>query len=361
MSSIVQDSPILAAPATADFRLTARGGQGVIRAWLVLLGLLVYAMILVGGATRLTDSGLSITEWAPISGTLPPLSEAAWQSEFDKYRLTAEYQTQNFGMTLPEFQFIYYWEWGHRLLGRLIGLVAVGGVAFFALRRWLTGRLALRLTGLVALGGLQGLIGWWMVASGIGDTTRVDVAPYRLMVHFTLALFIICVIAWTWLDMSPQGSPPGTRSERGAAWVLLGLIGFQMAAGALVAGLDAGRSYTDWPMMAGEVFPADYWRADYGLRNPFENRATVQFNHRMLAYVLMVAAVFYAWRMRKSASGRLFLVVAALVCSQAAWGVLTLVYVAPLNLALVHQGLGVVVLLASVWLAWRNQRTWPQL
>ena len=177
-----------------------------IQRWLIVIGLMVYAMILIGGATRLTDSGLSITEWAPIKGTLPPLSDAAWLSEFDKYKATAEFQQQNYNMTMSEFQFIYWWEWGHRLFGRLIGLVAVGGFIWFAAMRWLTTKWALRLGGLIALGGLQGFIGWWMVASGIGDTDRLDVAPYRLMTHFGLALVIIVITAWYWMDLSGRRS-----------------------------------------------------------------------------------------------------------------------------------------------------------
>ena len=188
-------------------------GSAFLRSWLLLLGLMVYAMILIGGATRLTDSGLSNTEWAPITGTLPPLSDAAWQAEFDKYRQTTEYQDINRVMSMADFQFIYWWEWGHRLFGRLIGLVAVGGLAAFAMLRWLRPTFTWRLVGLVALGGLQGAIGWWMVASGIGDTARVDVAPYRLMTHFTLALIIIGIIAWFWMDLG-HGPRRGSRPQQ---------------------------------------------------------------------------------------------------------------------------------------------------
>lgn len=329
-------------------------GRRAIRLWLVVMGLLVYAMILIGGATRLTDSGLSITEWEPIKGFLPPLSQGAWDEAFAKYRETAEYRTQNFGMSMGEFQYIYWWEWGHRFLGRLIGLVAVGGFAWFAVRRWLTRKWAVRLLVLIALGGLQGVIGWWMVASGIGETTRVDVAPYRLMTHFSLALLIICVIAWYWRDL---GETQATGGQGGGwAMVLFVLIAFQMAAGALVAGLDAGRSYTDWPLMHGEFFPGDYWVGDYGARNPFENRATVQFNHRILAYLIWVLAIVAAWQMRRSDRARGFGVLALLVSAQAVWGILTLINVAPLGLALVHQALGVVLLLASMMLVWETRR-----
>lgn len=324
-----------------------------IRAWLVVLGLLVYATILVGGATRLTDSGLSITEWQPLEGALPPLDPATWLSEFDKYRETTQYRLQNKGMSLAEFQFIYWWEWGHRQLGRFIGLVAVLGLAVFAARRWLGGGLGWKLAGLVALGGLQGAIGWWMVASGIGDTDRVSVAPYRLMTHFSLALLILCVIAWLWLSL--RNSPPREEPVQGGrvAAGLLALVFIQMATGALVAGLDAGRSYNDWPLMAGELIPGDYIQADLGVRSFFEGRAATQFNHRFLAYALWGLSLWAAWRYRAGTLARPFAALAALVSAQAVLGIATLLNAAPLTLALMHQGLGVIVTLAAVYLFWR--------
>ena len=323
-----------------------------IRTWLIVLGLLVYATVLVGGATRLTDSGLSITEWRPVTGTLPPLNAQDWASEFDKYRDTTQYKLQNKGMSLAEFQFIYWWEWGHRQLGRFIGLVAVLGFAVFAARRWLGGGLGWKLAGLIALGGMQGAIGWWMVASGIGDTDRVSVAPYRLMTHFSLALLILCVITWLWLSLGRDGRVPAPKRARTVALGLLALVFVQMAAGALVAGLDAGRTYNDWPLMAGELVPSHYIQADLGLRSFFEGRAATQFNHRFLAYLLWGVSLWAAWQYRATALARPFAVLAALVSAQAVWGILTLLNAAPLTLALVHQGLGVIVTLAAVYLAW---------
>ena len=324
-----------------------------IRAWLILLGLLVYATILVGGATRLTDSGLSITEWQPVKGALPPMDTASWMAEFDKYRETTQYKLMNKGMELSEFQFIYWWEWGHRQLGRFIGLVAVVGLAVFAVRRWLGGGLGWKLLGLVALGGLQGAIGWWMVASGMGDTDRVSVAPYRLMTHFSLALLILCAITWLWLSLRAVPRLEGPVKGRGVAIGLLALVFVQMAAGALVAGLDAGRSYNDWPLMAGELIPSHYIQADLGVRSFFEGRAATQFNHRFLAYALWGLSLWAAWRYRSSALAKPFAVLAALVSAQAVWGILTLLNAAPLTLALVHQGLGVIVTLSAVYLVWR--------
>lgn len=326
-----------------------------IQRWLIVIGLMVYAMILIGGATRLTDSGLSITEWAPIKGALPPLSEQAWLSEFEKYKETAEFQQQNYNMTMSEFQFIYWWEWGHRLFGRLIGLVAIGGFVWFAAMRWLSKKWTARLGVLIALGGLQGFIGWWMVASGIGDTDRLDVAPYRLMTHFGLALLIIAITAWFWFDLSERERTPVRGSIRWLAMGVLGLTSFQMMSGALVAGLDAGRSYTDWPLMAGELVPTHYIDAELGVRSLFEGRAATQFNHRAGAYLLWALALFAAFQARGTTLFKPFGLIALLVTAQAVWGIITLVNAAPLPIALVHQGLGVIVLLASIWLVWATR------
>lgn len=327
--------------------------RAFIRGWLLLIGLMVYATILIGGLTRLTDSGLSITEWDPIKGALPPFGEAAWAELFEKYKTTSEYQFQNAGMSMSEFRYIFWWEWGHRLIARLIGLVAIGGIIVFAFAKWLNGPLLRRLLLLIVLGGLQGFIGWWMVASGIGETTRVDVAPYRLMAHFSLALLILALTAWTWLDLGQKKmSYPSERQGYTAAVIILALVALQMAAGALVAGLDAGRTYTDWPLMAGEVLPSDYVADGLGLRSLFEGRAATQFNHRFLAYILLGVSLV-AWLLYRT---RGFAVLAGLIVAQSIWGILTLVMTAPLRLAIVHQGLGVIVLLVSVWLVWGLRR-----
>lgn len=331
-----------------------------IQRWLIIIGLMVYAMILIGGATRLTDSGLSITEWDPIKGAVPPLGEGAWLSEFEKYKATAEFQQQNYNMTLSEFQYIYWWEWGHRLFGRLIGLVAVGGFIWFAAKRWLSRKWAVRLGGLIVLGGLQGFIGWWMVASGIGETERLDVAPYRLMTHFGLALLIIAITAWYWFDLGERERTETSRRLRLFAVLLLALTSFQMMSGALVAGLDAGRSYTDWPLMAGELVPSHYVEGELGLRSLFEGRAATQFNHRAGAYLLWALALFAAFQARGTNLFRGYVLVAGLVTAQAVWGIITLVNAAPLPMALVHQGLGVLVLLSTIWLVWTTRPTATQ-
>lgn len=330
-----------------------------IRRWLILIGLMVYAMILIGGATRLTDSGLSITEWEPLKGALPPFGEAGWLAEFEKYKQTAEFQQQNYNMTLSEFQYIYWWEWGHRLFGRLIGLVAIAGFVWFAAKRWLSRKWAIRLIVLIALGGLQGFIGWWMVASGIGETDRLDVAPYRLMTHFGLALLIIAVTAWYWLDLGEKPPVQVHQRLRVIALALLILTSIQMLSGALVAGLDAGRTYTDWPLMAGELIPSHYVDEQLGARSLFEGRAVTQFNHRFFAYTLWAMALLGAFLARGSVLAKGFYLIAALVSAQAIWGIITLMNAAPLPIALIHQGLGVIVMLAAVWLVWitRSERS----
>ena len=331
-----------------------------VRTWLLIVGLMVYGMVLVGGATRLTDSGLSITDWRPIAGSLPPLSTERWLELFEMYKGTAEYRFQNAGMSLAEFQQIYWWEWGHRVLGRVIGLVAIIGLVAFWWLKWIDAKLGRRMAYIIGLGALQAVIGMWMVASGIGEeTTRVDVAPYRLMIHFTLALLIIAAVYWTWLDAGqPTSYEHKSPVYRRWAYLILALVSIQMAMGALVAGLDAGRTYTDWPLMANEIIPGSYWVDDLGVRNPFENAATAQFNHRLLAYILFALSIFAAVRFHSDRQiGRTTLIVAGFMTLQSIWGVVTLVHVAPLPLALVHQGLGVIVLLSAVRFAWRTTGT----
>lgn len=327
-------------------------GQMWIRRWLVLIALMVYAMILIGGMTRLTDSGLSITEWDVIKGSLPPLGAEGWAEAFSKYQETAEFQQQNFNMTLAEFKYIYWWEWGHRLFGRLIGLVAICGLVWFLARKWIGRGLTTRLIILIALGGLQGAIGWWMVSSGIGETDRLDVAPYRLMTHFVLALIIIGYTVWLWMDLGGR-TRTGHQSVLGSfALILAGLVFVQMASGALVAGLDAGRTYTDWPLMDGAFVPASYIQEGLGFRSLFEGLAATQFNHRVLAYVLWAAALAGVALSWGKPAAKSFALLATLVTLQAAWGIYTLVSGAPLELAIVHQALGVIVFITSIRLVW---------
>ena len=328
-----------------------RGARGAVRAWLMVLFALVVVMIAVGGLTRLTDSGLSITEWRPVTGALPPMSAAEWDREFDKYRAIPEYQLQNKGMSMSEFKVIYWWEWGHRQLGRVIGLVwFLGFVGFLVARRippgW-TGRLLL----LGVLGGAQGAIGWWMVASGLTGQ-MLDVASYRLATHLGLAFVILGLIAWYVMALGREERElmqARRLKERRLYGLATGLVHFtflQILIGALVAGIDAGRSYTDWPLMAGGILPPDFWMADLGWRNLFENPGFVQFVHRVTGYLLLIFAVVVWLRGRKSAhrvtAGAFTVAFAALVL-QIVLGIMTVLYVAPWHLAILHQFTAVIL------------------
>ncbi|WP_335946260.1 heme A synthase [Salipiger bermudensis] len=327
------------------------GARGAIRVWLMLLFALVMAMIVVGGMTRLTDSGLSITEWKPVTGAIPPLDAAHWQEEFELYQQSPQYRIINNQMTLQEFKSIYWWEWGHRQLGRVIGLVwALGFLGFLVTRKiptgW-TGRLLL----LGALGGLQGAIGWWMVASGlVGE--MVSVASYRLATHLGLAFVILGFIAWyTFALKRPERELMQARRGREAKLFSMGtgLMHFaflQILLGALVAGIDAGRSYTDWPLMAGGFFPPQPFDIEPVWRNFFEDPGLVQFMHRMAGYLLFVFGIVTWLRARKSANPDTrfrFNAVMAMMLVQVVLGIVTVLYVAQMHIAITHQ-IGAVVL-----------------
>jgi cytochrome c oxidase assembly protein subunit 15 len=312
--------------------------------WLVVVALFVVGMILVGGATRLTDSGLSITEWSLAKGLIPPLNAEQWAEEFALYKQTAEYQFQNAGMSLSEFQFIYWWEWGHRFLGKTVGLVF--GLPFFVF--WAMGRLKGRfwsILGLFALGGLQGYIGWWMVESGLAG--RLDVAPYRLATHLGVAFLILGVAAWLAADCfgwPRQASSLGR--PRALIWGFVGALYLQILLGALVAGNRAGKSYTDWPTLGGEWFPSTYLQKSPVLQNFFENHATVQFNHRMLGYIVGFMAILVIWQALAKARGAargMALCLGALVLVQIVLGIGTLMMGAPLGMGLVHQGVAILI------------------
>lgn len=325
-----------------------------IRLWLYLICFLVFIMVIIGGVTRLTDSGLSITEWKPLLGAIPPLSEAHWLQEFEKYRQIPEYQLQNKGMSLAEFQFIYWWEWGHRFFGRFIGVVYLVPFIWFAARRAIPKPLYPKLLALFVLGGLQGFVGWWMVYSGL--SVRVDVSQYRLATHLTLAFFIFAATLWVARGLrSPEASERYQCVSRGAfatSRLLMALLFLQLFAGGLVAGLDAGLTYNTWPLMDGDFIPAGLLSdAPGGLINLFENITTVQFNHRMLAYVILAVAVFHvvqiARRDKGMATATATIVLLALVL-QALIGITTLLLVVPLWAGVLHQGFAVVVLAVTV-------------
>ncbi|MCK0143746.1 heme A synthase [Aliiroseovarius sp. F20344] len=321
------------------------GARGAIRLWLMLLFALVAVMVVVGGLTRLTDSGLSITEWAPFTGAMPPMDQAAWEAEFAKYQEIPEFKLQNGHMDLEAFKTIYWWEWGHRQLGRFIGLVwAIGFFGFLAARKipngW-TGRLLL----LGALGGLQGAIGWWMVSSGLtGD--RVDVASYRLAVHLGLAFVILGIIAWyiLLLGRKEAGLMAARRLRElklfGMGTGLMHLALLQILLGALVAGIDAGRSFVDWPWMGGQFFPPDAFDITPIWRNLFENAGLVQFMHRMVGYLLVIYAVV-VWRVSRKSGNQMvrmgFTLACVMICAQAVLGITTVLQASPLHVAITHQ------------------------
>lgn len=388
-----------------------KGARGAIRIWLMMLFALVLSMIAVGGLTRLTDSGLSITEWAPITGAVPPMTEADWQAEFDRYQQIDEWRIQNQWMELDDFKIIYWWEWGHRQLGRVIGLVWALGFFWFLFRRQIPpGRAglwvplvgfagfaaiigaesamragaiamadarslelgALGFMGLVAitgffrpmdwtarllyigfLGGMQGAIGWWMVASGVtqGEGT-VDVASYRLATHLGLAFVILGFITWFILQLGRTDRDLMQSRRAGEAKMVslsTGLMHFaflQILLGALVAGIDAGRSYTDWPLMGGQFLPPDVAIFEPWWRNLFESPGLVQFIHRMSGYLLLVFGVVVWLRGRQSAHSSTrfaFNLVMAVLVVQIVLGIMTVLYAAPVGLAIFHQLLAVIL------------------
>ncbi|SNY93113.1 cytochrome c oxidase assembly protein subunit 15 [Cohaesibacter sp. ES.047] len=321
----------------------------VVRNWLYFVAFLVLLMVVVGGATRLTDSGLSITEWKPIHGAIPPMSAAEWTEEFQKYRQYPEYQRVNKGMSLDEFKFIFWWEWGHRQLGRFIGVAFFVPMLFF----WLTGRLSdgikPGLLVLLGLGALQGGVGWWMVASGLVD--RVDVSQYRLATHLTFAAVIFVMLIWVARGYRrADRMPECVSADRHIlpASILLLLLLMQIFLGGLVAGTHAGMTYNTWPLMDGQLIPDGLFVFDPPWLAAFEDRMTIQFNHRILAYVIALWTLFiwvrtwrdpYAAQMTIAAT-----VVGVLVALQIIIGIVTLLLVVPLHAAMTHQALAVILL-----------------
>lgn len=357
-----------AAPATGA--LPGRAADVRVGVWLVCVAVLIFAIILVGGATRLTDSGLSITEWAPIHGVIPPLTHDQWLAEFELYRQIPEYQIQNAGMSLAAFQFIYWWEWGHRLLGRVIGLAVLVPLVVFAATRQLRPGMAWPLGGIVLLVGLQGAIGWWMVHSGLSGE-RLDVAAYRLATHLSMAFLLLCLVSWVALDhLAPRtvaggngGAGVVTGDRRVVPWAiaLVAVLASQVVLGAFVAGTDAGFAHNDFPTIDGAWLPQDYARLDPLWRNWVENTQAIQFNHRigaLLAGLVAVAAFVVAWRSPVQAVRGLAAVMLALVAAQILLGIGTLHmfrYHAPPDIAgvltgVAHQGLGALVMLSAVLL-----------
>src|SRR6185312_2078842 len=300
-----------------------------IRAWLFLVAALIALMVLVGGATRLTESGLSITEWKPVTGALPPLSQAEWEQAFAAYKQIPQYHALNAGMTLAQFKSIFWWEWSHRLLGRVIGMVYLLPFLYFLWRGGVASELKRRLWLIFGLGALQGAVGWWMVASGLSQ--RIEVSQYRLATHLVLALLIFAAIVWTVRRLSDREPSQPTLRLRITSRILLVLVFVQLYFGALVAGLRAGKVFNTWPSIDGGFIPSSarlffeqpWWR------NFFDNTLTVQFEHRMMAYTLFALAILHAAdavRSRAGAAVNGALWLAAAITVQATLGILTLLY-----------------------------------
>ncbi|OAI42736.1 hypothetical protein AYO42_06500 [Rhizomicrobium sp. SCGC AG-212-E05] len=331
--------------------------------WLLAVAGVILGMIVIGGLTRLTGSGLSITEWKPIMGALPPMSDAAWADAFAKYQQIPQYLHENRGMTLEQFKGIFWWEWGHRFLGRFLGLMFLVPFVWFAatgaIKRSEWPGMAL----LFVLGGLQGLIGWWMVQSGL--ETRVSVSQYRLAIHLGAALILLSAILWIALRYLRGGEGParvGARNEQTGdarrGYAFAALVYVQMLLGALVAGLDAGLIYNTWPDMNGGIFPdGPFLHAPWWI-NFFENHGLVQFNHRIGGYIVAgVAAFIYARGVKLSGAAKNSAkAVAVITACQIFLGVCTLVFMAPLWLSALHQAAAAALLCVAVWHAFELRR-----
>ena len=349
--------------AAAPGRATLLRNRAMLRVWLYLVLLVLFALVLVGGATRLTNSGLSITEWKPIHGVIPPLSDADWQEEFQKYQQIPEYGQINAGMDLSGFKRIFWWEWAHRALARGVGVVFALPLLFFLATGRIERALVPKLGGILALGALQGAIGWWMVASGL--TERTDVSQYRLATHLTLAALIFAAIMTVARGLAPHSAPPADRETQRFAGGIVLLVLFQIYLGGLVAGLDAGLSYDTWPLMDGAIIPGDLWILEPAWRNLFENPKTVQFVHRIGAYAVLIAATWHlvitARLLPRSTHLHRAQLLLLLVLLQAAVGITALLTQVHLHVALTHQALALVVLgfAAAHWRGTRGSYPLP--
>ncbi len=324
---------------------SGKASRRSVRLWLMLIFVLVSAMILLGGLTRLTDSGLSITEWKPVTGALPPMNAADWQAEFARYQQIPEFQLQNKAMTLADFKSIYWWEWSHRQLGRFIGLVWAAGFLFLWLTRRIPAGWSGRLLGLGVLGGLQGAVGWWMVSSGLSGR-MVDVASYRLAIHLGIAFVILGLSLWyvLLLGRSEAALLQARRARESRLFSistgLMHLAFLQVLLGALVAGIDAGRGYIDWPLMNGQIIPDEVFDYSPWWSNFFENPALVQFIHRGVGYLVVIFALI-VWRRSRSSGNTVtrgaFTLVLAMAFLQMLLGIGTVMTAAQAHIALTHQ------------------------
>lgn len=340
-------SPSIAPDAVAP---TARPSRpAAIATWLLAVAGLIVVMVVVGGITRLTESGLSITEWKPLTGIVPPLNAEQWQAEFDNYKPIPEYQQLNQGMTLAGFQAIFFWEYLHRLLGRLIGIAFALPLLWFAVRRAIPSGYGWRLVALLALGGLQGAIGWWMVASGLVE--RTDVSHFRLATHLLTALFILAGLVWTALDLRDLARDPGARPARlTGAGLLVGLVLFvQLVFGAFTAGLNAGLVTNEWPLMNGRFFPEGVLQhrslGDALLNDPF----LIHFVHRWWAWVTVAALVVLARRARRAGDRRASIAIHSALGIQILLGIATVMTSVNIPLAALHQLVGALLVASVAW------------
>lgn len=322
--------------------------------WFVFWTVMLFVTVVIGGITRLTESGLSITEWKPVSGVLPPIGQAAWEAEFTKYQQIPQYQQLNAGMSLAEFKRIFWWEWIHRLWARLVGVAIAIPALVLLIRGGLSRVIRHRILWLLALMAVQGAMGWYMVASGLAE--RTTVSQYRLAAHLSVALVLIGLAVWTAADLLTAPRPPGAAARSSGvtrlARVMVGLVGLTAIAGAFVAGLDAGRLYNTFPLMGGKVVPAGYGAMSPWYRNLFENLIAVQFNHRLLGIAVTLLGLALWWRTRRDdgAVGVWGRAVGYLSLVQVGLGIVTLLLLVPISFASMHQAGAVVLLCFSLLL-----------
>jgi cytochrome c oxidase assembly protein subunit 15 len=343
---------------TSSSAFAPQAGRRAVGIWLLALAALIVAMLALGGLTRLTGSGLSITEWDPIMGALPPMSDAAWHDAFAEYQQIPQYRLENHSMSLVGFQAIFWWEWTHRLLGRLIGFAFLVPFVWFAWTGAITRKAWPRMVLLLALGGLQGFVGWWMVESGL--EARVSVSQYRLAIHLGVAVILLGAILWTALEyLRPKNADaPALHAKWAAAFV--GLIFVQMLLGALVAGLHAGLIYNSWPSMDGRVFPEHPFFASPWWINFFENAGLAQFDHRIGAYLVTAGAFALWWRGRRTGfAKRSANAVLHITLLQIALGIATLLLQVPIALAALHQVVAALLFCAALWHAYELRYAVP--
>ncbi len=324
-------------------------GRRQIALWLFGVSALVFAMVVVGGLTRLTESGLSITEWKPVMGAIPPMNDAAWQDAFQKYQQIPQYTLVNKGMNLADFKSIFWWEWSHRLLGRLIGFAFAIPFLWFLATRKIERALAPKLAIMFVLGGAQGALGWWMVKSGLSE--RIDVSQYRLVAHLGLATAIYAYMLWVGLGLWNAGGAAASDRLRRAALALAPLVFLQMMLGGFVAGLKAGYIYNTWPKIDGAFVPAGLFAHEPWWRNFFESPLTAQFDHRMVAYLVAVLVGWHWWSVRRSRSigaMRSATWLALAVLAQVCLGIWALLDVVPVPLGAAHQAGAMVVFTLAI-------------